>query len=291
MDITDKTVSHESLGRQRSKDCDALSSRSVSDTESDAEAKFAKRLQRQPSKISAEVPPEDLMPVWLMNCAPDPPEFDTTTEDVISEFIQCQDMCELEKICSRKRIIDDSELTSFAKKYPEIADNLKLASQHVADFLSYRRVCKDRSLRRNENAMKSKTLTLHAVHEGHESDSDDLEHATPGAGEVAGALKEGDQKVVTSNQQQNAVPQLPVDALQAQFQQQHQSQDAPRQSVLASPRLCRAGGLIVGNMDARAGSKSGATTPVGAKKLDSLKGLSFGKHSSPPSRFNSKEPS
>jgi len=62
-----------------------------------------------------------------------------SAEDVMDEFLQDDDMIQLEEICEKLQGLDDEEIEDLRKICPEMADNLASGQEHVNEFITYRR--------------------------------------------------------------------------------------------------------------------------------------------------------
>lgn len=224
-----------------------------------ADEKMKKRLQRQQTldehrQQSLDEP--EAVPVWLMNAAPETTGTETTTEDIQQEFAEDEDMCQLEKQCSRWRGVSDSDLEDFAKMFPEIADTLRLATEHVSEFLSYRRTLKEKFAHKAEvqNNMKQKTLAFDAVSEESDSEDDLTDKSKGDDAPVSGATAEDATKKEDAQAKpaRDAAPQLLVQPPQ---ETPRKSQQLPGRTsaspVFTSPRLAQAGNAIVGATSAQ----------------------------------------
>jgi len=116
-----------------------------------ANDKFGERLARastteQGSKVAM---PADPVPAWLMSAAPETGEI-ANSEDVMEEFLQDDDMLNLELICAKWRGLDEFEQEALSKICPEMRKELAFGDQHIQEFLEYRRKLND------QHALKKK---------------------------------------------------------------------------------------------------------------------------------------
>jgi len=219
---------------------------------SSAEARFTQKLeQTTSSEAEPSQEPADAMPIWMMlNAAPASEEL-ANTEDIMEEFLQDDDMLNLEVICAKWRGVDEADLEGISKILPDTANNLLLADKHIQEFLSYRRQLNEKHTRKtmvkNKMELDRKSI-MQQVAEDSDSDRDDdsPEPNTPthpsGAARKSVAAGDRSSFAATAKGRKSIVPQ-PVGQPTLALPQRPER----RGSVsTVSPRLAQAGKGIIG---------------------------------------------
>lgn len=216
-----------------------------------AEAKFSKRLERA-STLEVEVPAvvaAEPVPMWLMQSPQDSEIAIVNTEDIMEEFLQDDDMLNLEVLCSKWRGLDESEVEAIANILPEAARSLILGEHHIQEYLSYRRQLNEKHNRKAsvKNKMEQKTYGrgLDVVDEDEdgsclEDESDHLGSSEPPSpmpsnSSRAPRSEPALSKAAPHQNGGNALARKSVIAAVAQ-----------RRMSMASPRLTQTGASIIG---------------------------------------------
>lgn len=297
---------HEATMRRGVSFADTLDAQLDAGAPESAEAKFGKRLERV-SILDSETPaaPIDNLPAWLMPGAPEGGDT-ANTEDLLEEFLQDDDMLNLEALCAKWRGVDDSEVEGITGILPEISDNLILGDKHIQEFLTYRRQLNEKHERKAsvqrqlEKVRGVKALEAVAEDDEDESDSEDMDETLDQLESLTPYMSAGsNHSPKEASASPSPVPEMPRKresampsttkeplspaALSARKKMSivaqtlssiGQSSSTRRSSVATSPRLTRAGNTIVGQDEAVAegAAKRGSADAKGRRTSVSVSG-------------------
>lgn len=127
-----------------------------------------------------------------------------SADDLFEEFLQDEDMANLEEICAKWRGLDGFDVDGFAEMCPEIGRELAEADKQVHEFLTYRRMLHEKHERKEaiRKETQRKMNALEAVRAGmrperaaaSEEGEDDTEgeHSEPSSPRSPGRRSAGD---------------------------------------------------------------------------------------------------
>jgi len=232
----------------------------------DAEERFAKRLgaNRRASEQMESV--HESVPAWLashVNATQDASNNELSTVDILGEFLQDEDMINLEVLCMKWRGLDETDIEAISKISPDIVKSMVQGDKDVREYCSYRRECAWKHYRKAtvQNNIQSSMHRKTVVQKG--SDSEDEDDSDDDKSPAFRGRKTG--KVEDDAKQHESPKSL------AQRKKSVIAPDQRRKSVvpdkLDSSRLARAGGNIVGQDDAKP-SLAKETPRPGEKTVD-----------------------
>lgn len=172
----------------------------------------------------------------------------------MEEFLQDDDMLNLEVICAKWRGVDEADLEGISKILPDMASGLLLADKHIQEFLNYRRQLNEKHTRKtmvkNKMELDRKSI-MQQVAEDSDSDRDDdspepnTPTQPPGAARKTVAAGDRSSFAAAAKGRKSIVPQ-PVGQSSLALPQREGSTGRRGSVSTVSPRLAQAGKGIIG---------------------------------------------